>query len=77
MYYQSLETDLQYYYALIWIKVRDLDGGSTDAYIILTPFEDAPNIYNYTPILIIFTGLIGVIIILNYSKLKKRPISQK
>jgi Subtilase family len=69
----SMESDLGTYYSVLWFTVRDMDGGSTDFLILLVGYEAIPNIYNFTP-LIILGGLLAVCVIIlnNLEKIKKK-----
>ncbi len=65
---KSLETDLVNNFLLLWISVKDRDGIKYDFLILLYPFTQEPNFFNYYPIIIIFS-FISVITIL----LQKKP----
>jgi hypothetical protein len=61
IYGNPLVSNLNSIFSLIWIKIRDLDGGSYDYQLLLIPSESTINLYNFKPILV-FIGLIGVAI---------------
>ncbi|WP_371801978.1 S8 family serine peptidase [Candidatus Lokiarchaeum ossiferum] len=63
---QSLQTDMNNYFTLLWITVRDSDGGSSSEFLLFYLYYDIPNLNNFLPIIIVL-ALLGVsIIIINY-----------
>ena len=58
---RSIETDLVQYYSILWIQVRDRDGGVADFMILLLLFEDIPDYMSYTPLLVL-AGILGLLV---------------
>ncbi len=70
---KSLETDMVNNFLLLWISVKDKDGLTFDFQILLYPFTQEPNFYNFSPIIIIFSFICVIIILLQ----KKPKILKK
>ncbi|MHA1719571.1 MAG: S8 family peptidase [Promethearchaeota archaeon] len=65
---QSLEGDSSVFFSLLWIAVRDSDGGLANYYILLTLTKATPNLLNYIPLLGLFGLLAVATVLLNYQK---------
>lgn len=63
---QSLQTDMRNYFSLLWITVRDSDGGSSSEFLLFYLYDDIPNLNNFLPVIIVLV-LFGIsVVIINY-----------
>ncbi len=70
---KSMETDYTTYLSILFISIRDLDGGVTNFPIFLYIYNEEPIFFEYYPI-VLFVGLLGIIsaILINGKKLLKK-----
>ncbi len=56
---KSTQTDGSSFFLIFWLSVRNIDGLRDDFIIILTPYEETPRMFNFTPTLMTL-GIIGL-----------------
>ena len=73
---KSIETENQQFFSLLWLSVKDMDGGSNDFFLLLMFYDEIPDLSKVWPLLMIF-GIVAAIFIVILFIAKRKSIFRK